>query len=123
MFIERLTKQDIKEYLENSGEIELFLPIIFDDDNIAKCIKNGEITFYAGNSVCFASDYQFTRLGLIQLVRCNHNKKWLKFMHNKFGEEYKAAFVEQRKLEREQALAEYAKKFDQNTEEFEKFLQ
>ena len=64
------------------------------------------------------TDFDYNTNYTIVLYKGVHDKDWIKFMYEKFGEEYKEAFLNFREEEKRQILEDTAKRFDEDTMEY-----
>lgn len=120
MFVEKLKKEDLIEFLTTKKLIK------FDEDiksNLFNAIekykvKEGEITFQIRNRRFKFIDFDYISNYTIKLYNGVHDQDWLEFMYEKFEEEYKSAFLDFRKQEKKQVLEDYAKRFDEDTAKY-----
>lgn len=120
MFVEKLKKEDLIEFLTTKKLIK------FDEDiksNLFNAIekykvKEGEITFQIRNRRFKFIDFDYISNYTIKLYNGLHDQDWLEFMYEKFEEEYKSAFLDFREQEKKQVLEDYAKRFDEDTAKY-----
>ena len=116
MFVEKLTKEDIVEYLKEnvwSRNTGLYgknpeKHIIYFD------VENGEIHLKADIFRYVFSDFSFSEYSTFLQCRTMPNNKYLKLMYSRFGEDYKKEFLKFRETEKARVL----NSFDDETKNF-----
>lgn len=126
MFIEKISKEEIiafsKDFLKKFQEENPH--IYFELNQIFRYKKNKGVVTFALSGVAFTvSDFDFKNDYLTNCNRFGVDKAWLKFMYDKFGEEYKKAFFKNREKQRQLVIKETANKFDLSTAEYKATLE
>ena len=128
MFIEELSPDEVIEFLKSTTkDIITLIPDMYEFKNIYDyCKKSGTITFKTDYEQYVFTDFDFytapkddNTFSLTNDREGKHNKLWLKFMYSKFGKKYRDKFLKQREQEKKKALSSFAKKFDENTKNFD----
>lgn len=116
MFIERLTKKDICNYLagtnKQNGNIQNLV-----EENIRNFkAKNGKLTFSFNNVNFIATDFN--------LASSKHstNENWAEFLYKKFGKEYADAIFEHRQKRKEISIENATKKAGFTAEQRRNFV-
>ena len=121
MFVEKLTKDDIVNYIANYEIVKYDESVKrqYDFNLISNYkVTAGKITFSIRNINFEITDFDFETNYTIKLKGV-HNKNWLNFMYEKFGDAYKKAFLAYRSQEKKKLLEETAKNFDDDTADYE----
>ena len=128
MFIEELSPDEVIEFLKSTTkDIITLIPDMYEFKNIYDyCKKSETITFKTDYEQYIFTDFDFYTapkddytFSLTNDREGKHNKLWLKFMYSKFGKKYRDKFLKQREQEKKKALSFFAKKFDENTRNFD----
>lgn len=89
MFIERLTKKDILDLTEQIMNMDGIIPRI---SRTANDISVSYLTEISSNQIIF-DDYEVRVVGtMFDKTSPKHKNAFKKYMHEKFGEEYKTNF-------------------------------
>lgn len=140
MFVEKLTKDELIQFITNNelkrnrenrnDEFPEFedarqreLSRNFDFANISNySVKNGKVSFKININKFVFTDFDYISPFMIRLKANIVDKDWIRFMSDKFGDEYKTAFLEYRKKQKEKYLKETAEKYDNQTKNYEREL-
>lgn len=122
MFIQKLNKSDFVNFIKAIySNTNYLIDFTQDIDNMISFKKTDKrVVIKTPNIIYNFTDFDFQKSGNYNLIDGNHDKRWLKFMYGKFGDEYKQAFLVYRETEKQQVLERCSKKFDSYTEEFTK---
>ena len=126
MFVEQLTKEDLIDYLVNYelAKYDEFAKSKYDFNSIENYkVKEGKITFKIRDIKLKFTDFDYNTNYIIKLYNGVHNKSWINFMYKKFGAKYKTAFLAFREQEKSAILEAAAKRFDEDTYEYENSLE
>ncbi len=122
MFVEKLTMTDIKTFLENRfGKIETLIPNLFVFDNPIYYVNNNDKIVFCTEYVKYTfTDFEFVSCAKHGTINPEiNNKSWLKFMYNKFGDEYKKEFLKMREAKKESQMRKYENSYDNETKKLE----
>ena len=130
MFVEQLTRDEIIDYI-TKDELTKYLTKY--DDYVSKEydfneitdyeVSEGEITFRIRDKKFKLTDFDYTTNYTTTLYNGFHCKSWLSFMYKRFGNPYKIAFLSFREQEKRDILEAAAKRFDEDTAEYEDGLE
>ena len=121
MFVERLTIEDIKEYIINYelSQYDDFVKKDYDFNAVSNLkVSDGKITFRIRDIKFKFTDFDYKSNRIISLYDGVHSKRWLNFMYKRFGEEYRQAFLSFREQEKIAVLNATEKRFDEDTEKY-----
>ena len=126
MYIEKLTDEEIKSYVDcyySNPKYDLAKQYNGNFSVVKITRKKGKITvFLRDRSNIEITDFDYKPSHIIRLLSGMHDKNWLKFMYEKFGEEYKTAFLEFRKEATNQLLDKENSRLQSQTAEYEKMF-
>lgn len=126
MYIEKLTDAEIKSYIDSyysDPKYDLAKQYNSNFSVVKITRKQGKITaFLHDRSNIEITDFDYKPSHIIRLCSGMHDKNWLKFMYEKFGEEYKIAFLEFRKETTNQLLDKENSRLQSLTAEYEKMF-
>lgn len=122
MFVERLTKEELLafvlkdeavkyEYIKRCGTVDAIRYFSVD---------NGRVTFSIGNIDFVFTDFDVSNNYMFRSYNGGHNKAWIQFMYDKFGEDYRLAFYKFRTQEKRRLLKRVADQFDKDNRVYEK---
>ena len=141
MFVEKLTIDELVQFITNNELIsysenvdsmypeyekmrQIAISRKYDFSNISNySVKNGKASFNIDSNEFLFTDFDYISPFVIRLIDGIVDKDWIKFMANKFGDEYKAAFLEYRQEQKEKKLKEYAENYDDYTKSYEEELE
>lgn len=115
MFIEKLKKQEILDFLATndgkrfSKEVKEIAKLYTSEKG--NIIVEIDAKFCVDRNVefkCAISDFNYNHNHKAPLYYAEHCEEWLKFMYQKFGEEYKSEFLKQRETEKKNMPKDYS---------------
>lgn len=118
MFVEKLTKEDIVEYLKKyvwSYRKYAFLRSPKTVENFE--VKNGQITCDLNDIGVYYTFRDFT-FSEVVTEKPEIEQSWLNFMYAKFGEEYKKAFLNYRANRKDVEIEKAKQRYDQQTKDY-----
>ena len=121
MFVEKLSKKDIIEYITKYElpNYDDYVKSQYDFSAITNYkVGEGKITFKIRDKKFKFTDFDYTTNYTIALYNGVHHKRWLSFMYKRFGEEYRQAFLSFREQEKIAVLNATEKRFDEDTEKY-----
>ena len=95
MFVERLSLSDIREFMDSdfANSSELVRNAYSFDGASSYETKGDKIVVKIAETKFILTDFDYKTSGTVSLYDGNHHKAWIKFMYEKFGQEYKKAFL------------------------------
>ncbi|MBO4412645.1 MAG: hypothetical protein J5779_01360 [Clostridia bacterium] len=131
MFVEKLTKEDIEDYLKKYIWPDRKYAFYMNTKTVNNFeIKNGQITcnisnfdtndrYAAFKDITYIyytfRDFTFSEIGAL---KPEIKQTWLEFMYSKFGEEYKKAFLNYRANGKDVEIEKTKQKYDQQTKDY-----
>lgn len=121
MFVEKLSKEDLIDYISKYELVNYdeYARSQYDFNAITNYnVREGKITFRINDKKFKFTDFDYTTNFIIRFQKGTHNEKWLHFMFKKFGNPYKVAFLTFREQEKKRVLEKTEKNFDDKTLEY-----
>lgn len=126
MFVEKLTKDEIIDFITNHeiAKRNDYVKVQYDFNEIDNYnVSESEITFRIRDKKFKFTDFDYSSNYTNTSYSGLHDKNWLRFMYNRFGNPYKIAFLSFREQEKRDILEATAKRFDEDTEMYENGLE
>ena len=122
MFVEKLKKEDFVQFIKEITNGKFFMISgLYDTTKLENYkVEDGKVTFNNTYIKFVFTDFNFTDSGRENRIvpQKEYSKRWLKFMYERFGEQYKSAFLAHRKELRSDALKNFASSYDENTKKY-----
>ena len=127
MYIEKLTKEDVAEFLANkySGIETKISDLHRFDHPVAFNVFNGAIVFETEYVSYVLTDYEYAAVDKNRRGTRDRgfvtrfDRDLISYMYERFGEEYKKSFLEYRQTGKRATLQQAAQKYDEETENIE----
>lgn len=121
MFVEKLSKEEIEDYLKKYIWPNRKYAFLIGPKNVENFkVEDGQISCNIPTIDYIFRDFRLTEFSSYTAPEFEIRPSWLKFMYSKFGVEYKKAFLEFRAYNKNAAMRKAEEKYDNQTNEFAK---